>query len=703
MSNEDLIRKLQSSDVEVRRAAAETLARYPAMGAFMERDERDISDAVGPLAVALFDGDAGVRKQAARALRAAQRDQQDITAAMRALVRGLSDRRVDVRRAAALILRDAVVKGLDATPFEPQLGARLADAGDEVKWAAADALAYHYAARERWPEVAKLLRHDDPDVSQETAGTLAEFWFRFDYRPVAGDLVALLAAGSLELRLVAAKAVVHHPRDTADLAAAFPVLLENVRHEEARIRKLAVEALGVGISRTFRLHPQAGEGLDAPGSEGLALVTAALPALEGSLSDPEGAIQAAAIEALATYLVALPLGDLGWAERLVGLLEDRLRSPHERVQRKAAEVLTLHRVRAGQWDRLRALLIGGAKAVQRQVLNTLAGDERIRGVGFGPLVPAILDMLSDPDGDLRYAAQRALAGVDAAELLGPLEAGPLDTEARRTLLKEVRAKVHRKSLKALKGELEGKPAADKIPLLAAYLGHKKPAVRAWAAESLWWLGQSEDISAAIPPLTRLLYDPDLSARREAAQALGDAAKSGSIEAAHARLVDLTGDASAQVRELAFRALWMSADYGGGDLSAELPALFRILGADPDAENRGEAAVVISTASRGHDLGAFVPDLVAALEDGFQRVRFYVARALHYAAKAGADIQPAVPALVEALEDEETVASWAVEALLVYAGDAARAAEVLEAVRALDGSRPQVARVVGACEARIQGA
>jgi HEAT repeat protein len=700
MSNEDLIRKLTSRDVKARRAAAETLARYPAMGALMERDERDISDAVGPLAVALFDEDAGVRKQAARALRAAQRDQQDITAAMPALVRGLSDRRVDVRRGAALILRDAIVKGLDATPFEARLAARLADASDEVKWAAADALAYHYAARERWREVAKLLRHADPDVSQETAGTLAEFWFRFDYRPVAADLVALLSAASLELKLVAAKALVHHPRDTADLAAAFPVLLAQTGHEEARIRKLAVEALGMGISRTFRLQPHTGERERLDPAD---LVTGALPAIEGAVSDPEGAIQAAAIEALVTYVAALPVGELNRTGGLVTLFEERLRSPHERVQRKAAEALTLHRVRAGQWDRLRALLAGGGKAVQRQILNTLAGDERIRGLGFGPLVPAILDMLSDPDGDLRYAAQRALARVDAAELLGPLEAGPLDTEARRTLLKEVRAQVHRRSLKALKGALEGKSAADRIPLLVAYLGHKKPAVRAWAAESLWWIGQSEDISAAIPPLTRLLHDPDPSARREAAQALGDAAKSGSIQAAHARLVDLTGDASAQVRELAFRALWMSADYGGGDLSAELPALFRILGSDPDAENRGEAAVIISTASRGHDLGAFVPDLVAALEDDFQRVRFYVARALHYAAKGGADIQPAVPALVEALEDEETVASWAVEALLVYAGDAARAAEVLEAARALDGSRPPVVKVVRACEARIQGA
>jgi HEAT repeat protein len=225
-------------------------------------------------------------------------------------------------------------------------------------------------------------------------------------------------------------------------------------------------------------------------------------------------------------------------------------------------------------------------------------------------------------------------------------------------------------------------------------------VRAWAAESLWWIGQSEDISTAIPQLTRLLDDPDPSTRREAAQALGDAARYGSIAPAHTRLMQLTRDESAQVRELAFRALRMSAD-SGGNLATVLPALCETLRTDPDQENRGETAVVISTASRNCDVGAFVPDLTAALEDGFQRVRFYVARALHYAAKGGTDIQPAIPTLARALEDEQTVASWAAAALDIYVADAGRAAEVLEAARALDSRRRQVARVVRACKKQLE--
>jgi HEAT repeat protein len=337
---------------------------------------------------------------------------------------------------------------------------------------------------------------------------------------------------------------------------------------------------------------------------------------------------------------------------------------------------------------------------KRLVLNTLSGNETIRALGFGPLVPTILRMLSDPDGDLRYAAQTALERVEASELLAPLESEPLDTEARRELLKKVRGQVHRESLDALKSELKGKSAADRMALLTAHLDHKTHAVRAWAAESLWWIGQTEDISAAIPQLTRLLDDPDPSTRRGAAHALGDASRYGSVGLAHERLMQLTEDESAEVQKLAFRALWMSAD-SGGDLAVVLPGLFETLRAGPDQENRGEAAVVISTASRGCDLGAFVPDLVAALEDDFQRVRFYIARALHYATEGGTDIRPAIPSLARALEDEQTVASWAAAALVLYAVDAARAAEVLEAVRTLDSRRRQVARVVRACKKQLE--
>jgi hypothetical protein len=153
--------------------------------------------------------------------------------------------------------------------------------------------------------------------------------------------------------------------------------------------------------------------------------------------------------------------------------------------------------------------------------------------------------------------------------------------------------------------------------------------------------------------------------------------------------------------MAFRALEMSAG-SGGDLNEVLPGLFEILRADPDEANRGEAAVVVSAASRSADLGAFVPDLAAALGDDLQRVRFYTARALHYVAEGGADIRPAVPALARTLEDERTVASWAAAALVLYATDVARATEVLDATRTLDDRRRQVARVVRACGKQLKG-
>ena len=227
-------------------------------------------------------------------------------------------------------------------------------------------------------------------------------------------------------------------------------------------------------------------------------------------------------------------------------------------------------------------------------------------------------------------------------------------------------------------------------------------MRAWAAGSLWWLGQGEDISAAIPALSRHLDDPDPSTRRQVASALGDAAKYGAIEEAHGALVTLLQDESAEVRKVAYRALSMSAEYGGADLAGAMPTLFEILLTDPDRENRGEAAYVISRTSKQSDLSAYVHFLTTALEDEFQRVRFYCARTLHYAARGGTDIRPAIPALVRALEDEESVAAWAVEALLVYAANAERAGEVLKTVATLNSRGEKVDKVVRICQERLAG-
>ncbi len=704
MSHQFLIDKLESDDVDARREAARTLAMYPSRADIMERDERDISDAIGPLAVALFDEDAEVRKHAAQALGAAHRDRQDISPAIPALVQCLSDERVDLRRSASLILRDAVVKSWDATPYESQLGALLEDPIDEVKWGAADALAYHFAAQKRWSEVAGLLNHADPAVAQETAGTLAEFFFKLDYKPVAPELVALLSAESLELRLVAAKAVAYRPRNTSDLAATLLVLFDCLSHKEARIQKTAIQVLDRAIAGFFRQHPQIQkkDQLDPSDWENLAPVTSALPAIEHALSDQESVIQAACIKTLATFLAALPVSEIDRYERFPRLFKKRLRARATDVKKEATKALTLHWVRTEQWDELLALLTRRPKAVKRQALHSLSNDEAIRELGFAPLVPTILDILSGTDSDLRYAARGALEKINATELLTLLESRPVDTETHRDLLKKVREKVHRKLLKELEAKFKDKSIADGITFLTRHLVHEERAVRVWAAGSLRWIAQTQDISVAVPQLVQLLDDPDPITRYEAAQALGGATRHSSIEQAYEPLLRLTKDESARVRDIAFWVFERSADWGG-DISTVLVPLFEVLRTDPDEEVRGEVAAIVSTAAaKDCDLRAFMRDLVGALDDTFQRVRFYIARALHYVAEGGGNIQEAVPALVRALEDEQTVAAWASAALVVYATDATRSAALLETISALDSRRKQVGKVVRACKKQLEG-
>ncbi len=698
MSVSDLICRLESGDIEVRREAARTLAELPAMGAIMERDERDISAAISPLAAAFLDGDDELRTYAAQALAGAQRDAQDISAALPVLVASLSDERADVRRSASLILRDAVVKGLDATPFELQLDSRLQDATLEVKWAAADALTYHLASRQRWDELADLLGHPDPDVAQETAGTLAEFWFRFDYRPVMPALVALLTADHPELRLVAAKAVVVRPQSVEDLVAAVPVLLEALDSAEHRIQIAALRS-AKDATRTFlNLQPQLQRELDP---EALAPITPLLPHVLRLLSAEKAALQVAAIEFVQVFLEGLPVSAHPGYREMIELVERQLYSAPPAIAKAAAQCLTIQWVRSQRWGALLKVLARAESAVKRAVLNTLAWDDAVQEFDFAPLAPAVLGILVGPESGLHYVAQNALGRLEPNRLLEQLESEPLNTEAQRELIEEVRAKIHSQRLTELKRELENTTGADAIDYLMKHLRDPERAVCCWAAERLWWIAQTQDTSAAIPGLTRLLDDPDPVARCAGATALGDTARHGSIQEAHLSLAQLVQDHSSRVRALAFRALWMSAEQGG-DLTAVLPTLCDVLHTAPSPEDRSEAGHVLGQAAQaGCSLQPAVTALVSALSDDHERVRFYAARAFYYAAQGGAEIREAIPALARTLLDQhKPAADWAVAALEYYAANALQARETLDALRSLDSDHKRVKKVLKACQNRL---
>jgi HEAT repeat protein len=705
LSNRRLVEKLQSDDLATRRSAARSLAEIPATLGITERDERDISDAIDALAVALFDEDEEVRRHAASALASARRDRQDISDAMPALLQCLADPREDLRRAAILILRDAVVDGMDGAPYEEQIIPLLEDPVQEVQWAAADALTFHWASRGNWERVGELLRHADPDVPQEAAGSLAKFYFRFHYLPVLPDLLALLAAESLELRLMAARAVTRRPREAADLELAFPPLLEGIAEKDVRFRVAAIRALEEAIARWLRLQPsfRRRSQLGSRQREKLAPVLSVLTAIEGALADENGQVQAAAVRAFGHLFLALPASESPRHQSWADLIVDALDSPHSAAQKAATGVLTRMWVRDGRWAELEELLHTASNTVKRQLLITLADRELVRTSNFAPLVPAILAMVTAADSDLSYPASRALERTKTAELLPALESGPIDSETSWDMLREVRGRVHRALLSPLKKEHKaGRTPGARIAFLVEQLAHEEGAVRAWAAEALWEIALKDEIAEAIPTLTRALDDPDTPTRAAAALALGDAAKHSSIAGAFPELMRLTRDESGRVRKNAFRALGMVAD-AGGDIGALVPALGETLRASPHGESRSEAARLLASAAIGgaglHDL---VPELAATLDDDYHYARFYAARALYYADQAGADIQSAIGDLAQALLDQEhTVADWASTALEAYAGDARRAAMVLEAVNRLESDARPVCQVTSACEKRLE--
>ncbi len=701
MSIRTLIDGLASDDVLQRRLAAKTLSQIPAMGAIMERDERDISDAIAPLAVTLFDEDLEVRQHASSALRSARQDRQDIALAMPALLRCLADERSDLRLASVLILRDAVIDGLDATPYESQIANLLSDDVEKAKWGAADTLAYHWASRKEWSRLRELLQHNDLDVVQETAGTLAEFWFRFDYRSLIPDLLALLSADSIELQVVLARAIAHRPRNAMDLEAVISTLVDLLCQNDHSIRVAILNYLGIGIKNWFHHQPQIKEreNLTPKDRERMAPAMQALPVIESVLSGQKNEGRAAAIRALGHFLTSLPVSEIDRHEHWVELINKHLDSPVVEIQKETARVLTLCWLRRGRWDELQALLISGSEDAQHQVMITLADDLALPEPAFAPLVPTLLDMVRAPDSRLTYLTQRALGRLDPAGLLEAVEAGPIDSEASWSLLKELRGKVYQALVEPLKRELITRQSPlDKIALLIKQLEHPQAALRAWAAEALWEIALNAEISTAVPPLIQVLDDLDTATRAAAALALGDASRRSSIAMAYDALMRLTRDVSGRVRKNAFRALEMAAE-AGGEIGALVPALDKTLRAASHEESRSEAARLLASAAiQGSSLQAQVPNLAAALDDDYQNARFYAARALYYALKGGDDIQSAVIPLTKALLDPDSrVADWAAVVLKDYVTDQLRAREVLEAVQGLNGRCPQLGRVAKACE------
>jgi HEAT repeat protein/tRNA A-37 threonylcarbamoyl transferase component Bud32 len=186
-----------------------------------------------------------------------------------------------------------------------------------------------------------------------------------------------------------------------------------------------------------------------------------------------------------------------------------------------------------------------------------------------------------------------------------------------------------------------------------------------------------DLQMEVQALVGALRDADPSARRRAAQALGECGPT--AREAVGPLITALSDRDFWVSEtaaLALRKITGAPDPGAGrrrrardEPSATPPAVIRLLKAIQDPASRWMAVVALG--QMGPTAHEAIPALIEALEDAESAVRWDAAKAL---GKMGAVAARAVPALTAILhEQDDEIARQHVVAALGAIGPAARTA------------------------------
>ncbi len=299
-----LIEALRDDDVEVRRAATQSL------------DQLQDPRAVAALIAALKDSDAEVRKTAAWAL-----GELGDRRAVEPLIGALKDENAEVRQSAAHSLGE-----LSDPRAAGALLEMLKDSSADVRHQSLWALNEIPDPRAVEPLI-NALKDSDADVRQMAAEGLGELADRRAVQP----LMALLSDPSADVRHSAAHALaeLHDPRAAEALAGAL-------KDRDADVRQAAADALG---ELEITTAPQSL--LDALKDDNAEVRRAAaetvgemgdrraVPALRGLLGDPVPEVRESALEALSE------IRDAAAMEALIGALK----SEDPNIRKQAAEEL----------------------------------------------------------------------------------------------------------------------------------------------------------------------------------------------------------------------------------------------------------------------------------------------------------------------------------------------------------------------------
>jgi HEAT repeat protein len=193
-----------------------------------------------------------------------------------AVVGLLKDPEVRIRRITVDFLENL---GDTAIPAIPALAESLHDADRFVRWAAARTLASLPPTKTQvaLPALARLINDSDLNVRQAAAGALESMGALA--APAIQSLTQALTDGDVESRTLVMGVLTRLPPEQSRLAV--PQLIENLAHNDPRLRKAAAETLA-------KLGP---------------LAQPAVPSLRRMLGDDEAEVRQAASDAILSILV----------------------------------------------------------------------------------------------------------------------------------------------------------------------------------------------------------------------------------------------------------------------------------------------------------------------------------------------------------------------------------------------------------------
>jgi predicted Zn finger-like uncharacterized protein len=563
----------------------------------------DLQPTLPALAAALEDTDNNVRLFAAQALWAIERK---ANAVVPVLIKLLQDRDAELRAKAA----DALgALRQDAKAAVPALNDALKDESPKLRLHAANTLGkIGQDARVTYPTLEQLTKEDQPDIKKAATEAMKKIG-----RPVKTDVKGLLIPAlkhpSSNYRAAATACLWMLNRDARDAVDALAEALSDTDPLVASTAALTLAAIGPEADdavpalikalsnqsdEVLRMHAAYALGEIGAMSRENAKTTAkeaprakkdAPPALKAALDDKRPSVRLHAAKAL--WEITHDPQDV--LETLTHLLEDK--DVPSAFALSAVETLTevgpkcgdagkhIEMLRKHTVPALTRLMADGEDAVKLTAVVALGviGKEGREGVA------RLIDMLSEPDAEIRAAAIEALVNIAAAEQKAKI--GIRAKVAYAALLFAWKADSNeavRQRANLAKQKLQ--PGAADVPELLDVIGDKSQslAFRQAAAQVLGLVGQ--EAKGHIERMSKLLTADEPGVRALVALALGELGLDG--KAAIRPLIAALKDQDGYVRVAVVQALGEIGQFHRADCLEDL----RLVSTnDPDAIVREAAA------------------------------------------------------------------------------------------------------------------